>query len=341
MPNELISRLDAIIRRDPAGRGLLSAEPELPPICPGHLAEASAHLAECGRHIAIVTGFFISRGEPPAAETDGPPGALLLAESLRRAGIDTTIVTDGFCWSAVAAAARATGFPLDRIAKYPQPSTDDRQSTATWRRDFFDAHADLTHLIAVERIGPAHTLESVRRSARQGPAAVRHFESIVPVESRDCCHNMRGEIVDEFTGDLHRLFEELARHRPAGKTIGIGDGGNEIGMGSIPWADLVQHLGGETSARIACRVPCDWNIVAGTSNWGAYALAAAVLDLRGMTNLLRPFTAEHQRCVLEAIVENGPAVDGVTRRREPTVDGLPFETYIRSWHDTRHVLGLP
>ena len=42
---------------------------------------------------------------------------------------------------------------------------------------------------------------------------------------------------------------------------------------------------------------------------------------------------------LEHIVANGPAVDGVTGRREATVDGLPFLTYIQPWEGIRRLLG--
>ena len=34
------------------------------------------------------------------------------------------------------------------------------------------------------------------------------------------------------------------------------------------------------------------------------------------------------------------AVDGVTRLAEPTVDGLPFATYIQPWDSMRQLLGL-
>ena len=123
--------------------------------------------------------------------------------------------------------------------------------------------------------------------------------------------------------------------------IGIGDGANEIGMGAVPWEELERRLSGEQSCRVPCRIACDWNIVAGTSNWGAYALAAAVLLRRGRADLLRPFTADQQRQVLEAMVSNGPAVDGVTRCREATVDGLPFLTYIQPWEGMRRALQFP
>jgi hypothetical protein len=55
---------------------------------------------------------------------------------------------------------------------------------------------------------------------------------------------------------------------------------------------------------------------------------------------LARFDAAHQQCVLQDMVEHGPAVDGVTRRREPTVDGLPFLTYIQPWEAIRAKLQL-
>jgi hypothetical protein len=151
---------------------------------------------------------------------------------------------------------------------------------------------------------------------------------------------MRGENIDRFAGDLHCLFEEAGRGQSGVKTIGIGDGANEIGMGAVPWEDLECRLSGEQAARIPCRIATDWNIVAGTSNWGGYALAAAVAMLRDSVTAVEPFHSRQQQAVLEAMVANGPAVDGVTRRREPTVDGLPFLTYIQPWQSIRAKLGL-
>ena len=84
----------------------------------------------------------------------------------------------------------------------------------------------------------------------------------------------------------------------------------------------------------------DWNIVAGTSNWGAYALAAAVALLRGNPAAIAPFDSRQRRAVVEHMVLHGPAVDGVTRRQEPTVDGLPFLTYLQPWQAIRSKLGL-
>lgn len=334
MSSELISQIDALIRRDPARRGLISSEEQFGPLCPDHLHGAAAHLAGHARTVAIVTGFYIPRGQPPAAETDGPPGSLFLATALSLAGIRTVVITDDMCAPAVMAAADFLEFPASDVLVCPvRPSG--------WLDEFWDTPigSELTHLIALERVGPSHTLDSLRLQVRSGALPEATFLDRVPAESWNHAHNMRGEIIDQHTAPLHRLFELRPQHRPSVKTIGIGDGGNEIGMGAIPWEELVRRLNGEHSARIPCRIAADWNIVAGTSNWGGYALAAATLVLCGQIELLRRYNFDQQERLLKHIVGHGPAVDGVTRLREPTVDGLPYLTYIQPWLGMRHLLG--
>jgi hypothetical protein len=342
--SDLVRQFDACIRRDPAQRGLIASEPQFGPLCPGHLEAAADHLARFGKRTAIVTGFFIPAGNPPAAETDGPPGALVLAQTLLAVGIDTAIVTDEFCLAALMAAARASNFSPTRLICYgkrPEADANDGE-TARWRSAFFEEGRErgLSHLIAIERVGPSHTAETLARQLRTGDVPRDRFLKMVPAAHRDHCHNMRGENIDCFAGDLHRLFEEAAAAIPGIKTIGIGDGANELGMGSVPWEDLERRLAGEQSGRVPCRIATDWNIVAGTSNWGACALAAAVALLRENPSAVAPFDTRQQQAVLEAMVEYGPAVDGVTRRREATVDGLPFLTYIQPWEAIRARLGL-
>jgi hypothetical protein len=151
---------------------------------------------------------------------------------------------------------------------------------------------------------------------------------------------MRGEIIDAWTGGLHRLFDWVAEFRPDVRTIGIGDGGNENGMGCLRWDDVARRLLGPQAARIPCRIATDWNIIAGTSNWGGYALAAAVLSLRDQLGVMEPWTCEREQRMLEKFVVHGPAVDGATRLPEATVDGLPFLTYIQPWAAIRRLLGL-
>jgi hypothetical protein len=331
---ELIAELETLIRRDPARRGLIGREDESPPLCPGHLSASASHLAQFGSHVAIVTGFYVPHGTPPAAETDGPPGSLQLAFALEAARIATTIVTDDHCASAVYAAADAAGYARDRVFIAPRDHSN-------WVADFFTAGpgAALSHLVSVERVGPSHTLESIACQNLCEDSLAR-FKSEVSPEAHDCCHNMRGTIIDEYTGGLHELFDAAPRLRPEMKTIGIGDGGNEIGMGGIPWDELARRLDGDWAVRIPCRIATDWTIIAGTSNWGACALGAAVAALRGCADELRECDARQHQHLLETMVQLGPAVDGVTGRQQATVDGLPFLTYIQPWEGIRRALGF-
>jgi hypothetical protein len=334
LPSELIAKFEALIRRDPARRGLISSEAEFGPLCPGHLGAAAMHLAGHARTVVIVTGFFIPRGDPPAAETDGPPGALFLAKALLDAGIRTVVVTDSPCIAACHAAADAMDFPRSDVWECPLGETP-------WFDQFWESSVgrELTHLIALERVGPSHTLASFCAQHRTASVPDDVFQNQVPEATWNHCHNMRGEIIDAHTAPLHRLFEHVQSQRPGAKTIGIGDGGNELGMGLIPWEELTRRLTNELSPRIPCRIAADWNIIAGTSNWGGQALAAAVLLLRGEMDYLRDQTFGQQELALQSIVELGPAVDGVTRKQEATVDGLPFLTYIQPWLGMRHLLG--
>ncbi len=339
----LLAEFERFIHRDPARRGLCASESEgvssakLPRLGAGQLAAAAANLAQTASRVAIVTGFFIPHAEPPCAETDGPPGSLFLAHCLNALGIDAAVITDEPCASTVQAAADGIGFPADQIFVAPLKAE-------SWCDGFLqsDFARGLTHLVAIERVGPSHTPESVGKSGEWRVASgepdknvsnspLSAFLADVAPEHHNHCHNMRGVCIDAHTAPLHLLFERLPQLHPMARTIGVGDGGNEIGMGAIPWAELRRRLSGEQAGRVPCRIACDFNIVAGTSNWGAMALAAGVCLLRDRLDVLQPWTQERHREWLEHLVANGPAVDGVTGRREATVDGLPFLTYIQPW----------
>lgn len=151
--------------------------------------------------------------------------------------------------------------------------------------------AGTTHLVAIERLG----------RTRGG----RYF-------------NMRGVDVTATTGDVDRWFSQ---DRDGGRrTIGIGDGGNEIGMGNVE-ERVRQHI--PNGPTIASCVTTDWNIAAGTSNWGAWGLLAMLSLMTG-----RPLlpTREEAAKQLESLVAAG-AVDGVTGIRAATVDKLEPEVY--------------
>ena len=119
-------------------------------------------------------------------------------------------------------------------------------------------------------------------------------------------------------------------------TIGIGDGGNEIGMGKIPHETIVKNI--PNGDLIHCRVPTDHLIVAGVSNWGAYALAAGLFVLLDRKPPADLFDPDRELAILEAMVREGPLVDGVTGKQTATVDGLSWEEYSRPLIEIQRIL---
>jgi hypothetical protein len=194
--------------------------------------------------------------------------------------------------------------------------------------------------LAIERPGPSHTLESLLTQYRDGAAPAERFTTLVPPQHRNIAHNMRGESIQEHTAPVDRLFDWIARNELPITSIGIGDGGNEIGMGSYAWEILAEAVGTDPAPRIVCRTATDHTLIAGVSNWAGYALALAVARLRDATALGRSWNAAVQRDLIEGLVRETPAVDGMTRRREATVDGLPLEEYLRPLAAMRSLLGF-
>jgi hypothetical protein len=327
------SSLDAIrdlIQEDVAGRGL-RGDPEvnLVSATAGDFRAACHCLAGATRPaVTVVTGFFIPHASPPCGETDGPLGALFLARALVPLGVRVALLTDAFCRRALEAGLGACGLNKE-VLLLTLPGPDRPWETflrAGWltfvRRTF-----GLTHLIALERAGPSHTLESLQRQLGAAEAVGETYLDFlheVPPEHQDRCHTMRGLDITAHMSPAHLLLEAV-RGEPGVTTIGIGDGGNEIGMGKLSWEVIRRNVPG--GGLVACRVPADHLIVCGVSNWGAYGLAAGVRLLRGQPPDRELFDPEREQALLQVMVERGPLVDGVTGRPTATVDGLPFERY--------------
>lgn len=358
--------MEAVIRRDPGRRGLCSTDAENP-LCPGDLAAAGLHLAGEAAAVALVTGFWVPRGTPPACETDGPLGALFLASVLHDLGVRVWLITDALGIPVLAAGLRALGLPRDLLIAFPglpRSSAADKggrlaprvadsahgvngprsQSAQVddWLREFFrrGPGSELTHLVAIERVGPSHTLTTFERQPRQEAVAVETFLEASPPEHHDQYHNMLGHVITEHHAPTHRLFEFVVEQGLPITMIGVGDGGNEIGMGSVLWEEIHHRVSGGKGGLVACRIATHYNVIAGTSNWGAYALAASMLWWRGEGERLRPLDRRREQTLLKSIVREGPAVDGVTGRQEPTVDGLPFETYIQALEGIRRLMAV-
>ena len=349
----LISEIELLVRRDPARRGLIGPDGEGPGT--GELIEASRLFLDIITGVFLVTGFFIPDRNPTCetggrtgggqdipvsgnAETDGPPGTAVLADVLAGLGVPVTVVTDALCEQVVRTACSiVTRYEIDVIA-----SPIESVAAAGWRAEVQNRSdfQNLSHIVAIERVGPGHTRSSLQET---DPAATSFINGALvnnPILLPGHCCNMRGENIDAFSADLHLLMESARSRNPTVKTIGIGDGGNEIGMGRFPWSELRARLSGPDADRIPCRIATDRTIVAGVSNWGAHAMAASISVQFERLDLLERHTAESQERLIEKIVSDSGAVDGITRRREPTVDGLPFITQIQPWIAIRKRLGL-
>ncbi|MCI0638512.1 MAG: DUF4392 domain-containing protein [Gemmataceae bacterium] len=276
--------------------------------------------------LAIVTGFYIPTAQPPAGETDGPLGAVFLARALGPLGIRTAVLTDQFCASAVEAGLRECGLESEvPLAVLPDYAASQRLTPARYWQHFQDGVlAAPTHLLAIERVGPSHTLESLQQQTAESQGeTILDFCDKVSDEHLDRCHTMRGRDITEHMSPAHWLFEEARRRGIA--TIGIGDGGNEIGMGRIPWQVIRRNIPG--GGVVACRVATDRLIVAGISNWGAYGLAAGLWHLRDRRPPANLFNPDMEQQILQRMVEAGPLVDGVSGLKTATVDGCSFDTY--------------
>ncbi len=345
--------LEAVVHVDPAGRGLASYRRALAPLDAGQLRASALHIARHAQSVGIVTGFCVISDDGVTAETDGPPGALFLARALLALGIEVCLISDSYALPLLEYGCDLWKLDRGLLVEIPfeagPPASVARQrndrgnnaKTDCWVRDFFASPRarSLTHVVSVERPGPSHTLESLEAHLQSAPAVLEQFAAAVPAEHRDICHSMRGEPINAHTAKTHRLFDVIADQSRSITTIGVGDGGNEIGMGRFDWPSLVEAIGSHGAERIVCRIATDFAIIAGVSNWAAYALALAVVRLRGTVDLGQDWDARGQRRLIEGMVREARAVDGLTRRREPTVDGLPLDEYSRPLDEMRKLLG--
>lgn len=177
-------------------------------------------------------------------------------------------------------------------------------------------------------VDPVHAREeAVRMLDEYRPSALIAVER--PGWNRHGVHHSGGGFgISEFTAKIDYLFEE-AKARGI-LTIGIGDLGNELGMGYIEDAirKWVPH-------GALCQCPCqggitasfepDVGIFANISNWGAYGIEACLAALLGEPEVLHDGPTE-RRMIEEAV--RGGAIDAVSGMHRPYVDGTSAETNV-------------
>ena len=123
--------------------------------------------------------------------------------------------------------------------------------------------------------------------------------------------NMRYVDISAHTARVDYLFDSDV------PSVGIGDGGNEIGMGNL--AEVIPTV--ESLPDYPAVNQVDRLVIASVSNWGGYGLVAALSRLAGR-NLLP--SVESETAMLYGMVEAG-VVDGTTGEAVPTVDNFSAE----------------
>jgi hypothetical protein len=168
--------------------------------------------------------------------------------------------------------------------------------------------------------------ESERLISTYQPSAVIAIEK-GSANRKGIIHNARGQ---DTTASMAKVDELVREARRAGiPSIGVGDGGNEIGMGMI--ADAIrQHI--PYGDRCSC--PCgggiapleatDVLVTASVSNWGAYGIAACLAVMKS-----QPHALHSEQMELRTLREAADAglIDGNTGYVDPGADGIPATTH--------------
>jgi hypothetical protein len=183
--------------------------------------------------------------------------------------------------------------PADRVAEFPLA---DESSSRQYAEELLQKLKPSV-LISIERCGMSH-------------------------DGR--YRNMRGMDISPYNAKLDYLFTGRV------PSVGIGDGGNEIGMGNL--AQEIPQFDNLPDDPAVTRV--DKLIIASVSNWGGYGLVAALSLLAGK-NLLP--SVEEEEELIRRIVDAG-AVDGVFGSKSYSVDAFPLSENRQALEALRAVL---
>ena len=228
--------------------------------------------------VFITTGFYVLKSDAP--ETDGPPGAFALGSALARMGFTVVYVAAHPISYIMNGYLRSIG---DNAYILDYPLIDNAQENKRMAKYVLSTYKP-SLLISIER--SSHNAEG------------RYL-------------NMHGDDVGSHTAHIDELF---LQNTPS---VGIGDGGNEIGMGNLySVIQATDHLPNSPSV-----VGCNHLVIASVSNWGGYGLVAA-LSVLAQQNFL-PTQQQHTQC-LQYLVNKG-VVEGITGERTMSVDGFNLQ----------------
>jgi hypothetical protein len=282
---------------------------------------AARRLAEAtkpGQTVIVATGLPV-RGwfSPAISENDGPVGAATLARALYAALEAVPIlICEEEQVPVLRACVRAAGLTI---------ATLDQIQAAKNSPDAVPGRGIPAAIVQGFPADDKKAKEEAKRLLDTGPSGLVSIER-QGANAKGVYHYGRGEANKrEIMAKVEELFEQ-AKSRGI-LTIGIGDGGNELGMGRIKELVRKQVPYGEK-----CQCPCgigmapefvpDILICATVSNWGAWGISACLAAIKGDVHVLHSPQVELD--VIRACTDAG-GVDGLTAYIEPLVDALPAQ----------------
>lgn len=222
--------------------------------------------------VLICTGFF----DPPSMidESDGPVGAVHLARALCVAFDATPVfLTEVANMARMEKLVASVGLEVLDI---------DIARTTPFKAAVLPIPIDHARAKAeAERVMTAYKPVAMVSIEKPAPSKAGRYHTGVGLDVTDTLGK-----VDHFVD---------AAHAAGTLTIGIGDGGNEVGLGNI--LDQVIEIvpGGD---KIGAATKCDILVVASIANWGSYAIEACIA------------AALHKPEVLHALADERRVVDG-------------------------------
>jgi hypothetical protein len=246
---------------------------------------------------------------PEIAETDGPPGAAALARALHRGlGAIPIIFIESNLVKGMEKVLQAAGFrtlsPDQAIACFSSHAPIHGGAVLSFPCDVEEAKVYAEQLVNTYR-----------------PSAVIAIEK-GGMNDKGKIHTSRGAETTDTMAKADYLILEAKKIGAA--TIGIGDGGNEIGMGVIE-EEIKKAIKYGAKCNCGCgggiapSTVTDVLVVAAISNWGAYGVAACLAAIERRIDVLHDASIE-KRLLVEA--GNASFIDGITGWVDYSADGL-------------------
>lgn len=309
----MYDRLDNLVNIDYNKRSIHHLYEASRALVDAPLTEKAADLIQeipKNRFVFLATGS-VTRSwvTPTIGETDGPPGTAVLARTLRECrGSIPMILTEETLIEATVPILKAAGLavvtPEQAIAAQEYHEKGYTSVACIMPFPTEDQEAEVFATKLINEFDPAAII-SIEKAGRG---------------ERGTYHNMRGHDYSPGRARIDYLIDK-AREMSI-PTLAIGDGGNEIGMGNVKQAveEFVPH--GKTIASVT---KVDLLLTASVSNWGCYAICAALALKNENAHFLHDASVEKR--MLDAAILSGH-VDGATGKAETTVDGFSLETNI-------------